>query len=949
MDYDFDDIDDDELMKVLDESEKNLAQPCHSTSTKIPANVPYLSKPTEEALQVLRQYFGHNDFRSSQWEIIRSVLYDKRDQLVIMATGCGKSLCYQFPSLLSPAITFVISPLISLMEDQVRALNVVGIDSCLLGSAQRDKSTYLKVKEGKFKIVYITPEYAETETGHDLIQTISSTLGVAVIAVDEAHCISQWGHDFRSSYRKMGDLRKKFSSIPFMAMTATATPTVRDDIVKNLKLSNPAITCTTFDRPNLYLEVFRKEGGVFGDLKRFMKFSDDGKAHFNGSTIIYCPTRKQTEEVCMLLENAHVIVEMYHAGLNPTLKTMAHKKFSNDECEVIVATVAFGMGIDKPDVRRVIHYGASKDIESYYQEIGRAGRDGLPSTCSILYNNRDFLLNNFLLKDVKNEKFREYKASMQKKMQDYLTTSKCRRQFLLSHFEGGHTVAETQGNTFNPNCCDNCKREYENANKVANQVNNRLVSIPSSASAKDFEKQALICLSIVQALKGRYGANLIVQAIQGSHNKKVPASVYTHKYFGKGSDISDKWWKAFVPALVTEGLLKQVTSTEHYGCTLSLSDKGRLFLMSREGNKSRPFPMQPTNEMLQVEADLEARLASRENVRIERTKSSASSNIEKRILPARKVREYISLNDSASTANETSAFIGNTDLERQLLAQLTAKRSVLSRDAEIPPYMVATNRALLELAQIRPATLTGLARVEDFPQARVDRFGRAFLQTVDQFCKEHTQLKRDNFGKEDATPNMKQLPPEDQLKLLHLSLTIQESYKMMVLLKLSLSDIATNRQLADSTIGSHIGEAIKVGLPVNLDSLQITKEIRDKVLRAIRGSELCSDISRISPIKELLGNDVSWVQLKICLGLLEYEYGLSKTLEEYPMKKNLTETEPAQSSKETKIDKNLPASSISNEKNNSEPISFPPKRKIPEWLSQSSFAETKKPKSSVFK
>ncbi|GFQ76564.1 werner syndrome ATP-dependent helicase homolog, partial [Trichonephila clavata] len=352
--------------------------------------------PADDHFRILKQFFGHASFRPMQWKIIHTVVNEHKDVSAVMATGYGKSLCYQYPAVYTNKPVVVISPLISLMEDQVMALSVANIGACYLGSSQNQMG---KVKEellqGKYKVVYMTPEFAEG--AEFLLKNLDSKIGIVLFAIDEAHCVSHWGHDFRASYRKLGKLRSNFSHVPFIAVTATATPTVLNDICSSLKLKNPVKVCSSFDRPNLYLEVCMKSGSAENDLLRVM-CKKDGKPGFSGPTIIYCPTRNSTEDVYKKLLDMKVSCQIYHAGMTPEQRKKAHREFVHDKVEVVVATVAFGMGIDKPDVRHVIHYGAPKDIESYYQEIGRAGRDGSPSICQVFYAMQILSLQNFFLK-----------------------------------------------------------------------------------------------------------------------------------------------------------------------------------------------------------------------------------------------------------------------------------------------------------------------------------------------------------------------------------------------------------------------------------------------------------------------------------------------------------------------------------------------------------------------
>lgn len=370
---------DDDILSVMEALEEQNSMAL-TPDTHIPP-------PQQAHLDCLKNFFGHTNFRPNQWQIIQSVMEERRDNCIVMATGYGKSLCYQFPAVYLNGITVVVSPLISLMEDQVLALTTANISACLLGTAQTNKKIESEIHNSKYRVVYMSPEYISAG-GLDMLHRMGTA--ISLIAIDEAHCVSQWGHDFRTSYRLLGNIRDKLPTIPFLAMTATATKRVRADISTNLRLRQPQILCTGFDRPNLEFIVRRKSKSIWQDLRKFL-VSDA-----RGSIIVYVLTRKSSETIAELFKSNGVRCEAYHAGLNLKKRKEIHENFVRDKLQIVIATVAFGMGIDKPDVRFVIHYGASKDIESYYQEVGRAGRDGQPSKCIMFYSPADFIFHETL-------------------------------------------------------------------------------------------------------------------------------------------------------------------------------------------------------------------------------------------------------------------------------------------------------------------------------------------------------------------------------------------------------------------------------------------------------------------------------------------------------------------------------------------------------------------------
>ena len=403
--------------------------------------------------EVLKEYFGYSTFRKGQEEIIDNILKG-RDILAIMPTGAGKSLCYQVPALMLKGMTIVISPLISLMKDQVNALNDSGIKAVYLNSSMTF-SEYQKAlrlaSQGYFKIIYVAPERLES---HDIMNIIAFN-EVSMITIDEAHCVSQWGHDFRPSYLKIVDFVSKFKRRPIISsFTATATSKVKQDISNILKLNNPYIITTGFDRKNLYFEVQHPKDKFSALLKIVQR--NKGKCG-----IVYCGTRKNVEEVCQKLQDEGFNALRYHAGLTNQERLYSQNCFIYDKCDIIVATNAFGMGIDKSNVSYVVHYNMPKNIESYYQEAGRAGRDGEPAECILLYSASDVSLNRFLIEQSENDeippdvmaKIKNQERELLKYMTFYCTITTCLRSYILKYF----------GDKGMTSCliCSNCLSNYE--------------------------------------------------------------------------------------------------------------------------------------------------------------------------------------------------------------------------------------------------------------------------------------------------------------------------------------------------------------------------------------------------------------------------------------------------------------------------------------------------------
>ncbi len=378
----------------------------------------------------LKQYFGYDTFRPLQQEIIQSVL-DKHDCVVLMPTGGGKSLCFQLPALLQNGLTVVISPLISLMKDQVDALTGNGINAAMINSSmEREEidAVIEKTRHGVIKILYIAPERLAMSSFEALLHT----LPLRLFAIDEAHCISEWGHDFRPEYRNLKYLRSKFPNIPIIALTATATKKVQADIVQQLGLPTPKIFTSSFNRPNLRYEVLPKKDS-------FKTISSLIASHPDQSVIIYCFSRKDTESIAEKLKAIGYNAGTYHAGLSTDKRRTNQERFIRDEIQIMVATIAFGMGIDKPDVRLVIHHSLPKSIEGYYQETGRAGRDGLPARCVLLYSAADKFKHDFFIRQLADS---EEKAHVQHNLHqsvEYGTLHNCRRKFLLQYFNEDFT------------------------------------------------------------------------------------------------------------------------------------------------------------------------------------------------------------------------------------------------------------------------------------------------------------------------------------------------------------------------------------------------------------------------------------------------------------------------------------------------------------------------------
>lgn len=450
-------------------------------------------KKQQDKYDILKTYYGYDTFRDGQEELIDCLL-NGQDVCGIMPTGAGKSVCYQVPALLLPHVTLVVSPLISLMKDQVRALNQMGVHAAYLNSSlswNQYKKALAYAKEGRYKIIYVAPERLLTE---DFLEFAAST-PISLLAVDEAHCVSQWGQDFRPSYLKIPEFVRTLPIRPVIgAFTATATREVREDIIRMLELSDPHVAVTGFDRKNLYFEVRH-------DKDKYRSIRDYLLAHPDSSGVIYCATRKNVEEVCDRLLADGFRATRYHAGLSDEERRANQEAFTYDDAPIMVATNAFGMGIDKSNVRFVLHYNMPKNMESYYQEAGRAGRDGEPSECILYYEPRDVRTNRLFIEngeenselDEETRKIvKERDLERLKQMTFYCFTSECLRQYILNYF--GEKSSSYCGN------CLNCQTQFEEV---------------------DITLEANTILRCLDALDWNYGAAMVIDIVHGGKSQKI--------------------------------------------------------------------------------------------------------------------------------------------------------------------------------------------------------------------------------------------------------------------------------------------------------------------------------------------------------------------------------------------------------------------------------------------
>lgn len=499
---------------------------------------------TKCAQEILKDIFGYDSFRPLQLEIIKNLLAGK-DTLAIMPTGGGKSLCYQIPALIFKGITIVVSPLISLMQDQVSSLKENGVPAEFLNSSL-EFSEYLetvkKLKNGEIKIVYVSPEGLASDKMMGIFHECS--MPINCITIDEAHCVSEWGHDFRPDYLSISNVRKHFPNAVCLALTATATASVQQDIIKNLQLYRPTVFSASFNRKNIFLEVKPKKNALSQVIECIEKHKDE-------SGIIYCFSRKSVDELTMKLHNEGYSVLNYHAGLSDIQRTKNQNLFIKDKVRIIVATVAFGMGINKPNVRFVIHYDMAKSLEEYYQEIGRAGRDGLESHALLLYSPGDIHKIRFFFNEAADP---EKSERLLQGMINYAKARTCRRRALLSYFGENFSGADTSADE----CCDIC---------AAGPVNLTDVTIPSQK-----------LMSCIFRLKQHYGAAYVIDVLLGSKQKRIMENHHNElSTWGIGKELEKSDWFELTDLLIETGYILKVGEYN----VLAVSKMGALALTNR--------------------------------------------------------------------------------------------------------------------------------------------------------------------------------------------------------------------------------------------------------------------------------------------------------------------------------------------------------------------------------
>lgn len=609
----------------------------------------------EEALKAL---FGYGAFRPGQKEVIDNIL-SGRDVFAVMPTGAGKSVCYQIPAMMLPGITIVISPLISLMQDQVKALNEAGIPAAFINSSLSENMFYETVnraRRGVYKIIYVAPERLVTDSFLELAHSIE----ISMITVDEAHCISQWGQDFRPSYMKIVEFVRLLDRRPIIsAFTATATENVRDDIVCTLGLVNPYTLVTGFDRENLFFQVEKPK-------KKEQYILDYIAEHEGDSGIIYCATRKNVDNLYDLLKSRGISVAKYHAGMSAEERKRMQDDFVFDYISIVVATNAFGMGIDKSNVRFVIHYNMPQSMENYYQEAGRAGRDGLDSKCILLFSPQDIVINRFLLErkemsdldETDKQTIRERDSKRLQVMEKYCYTTECLRNYILKYF--GENPDKPCGD------CGNCLYEFETL---------------------DMTDEAKKIINCVYEANGRYGRNIIIDTVSGAKTARLEEiGAAKYKSYGVLASSNKNLLRRLVEQLVLEGYL---TVGDYQ--VLKMGDISRL--------------------------------------------RNPDTHVLVKITDDDKLPERTAASNKKAKATDVLTSAGY-----ELFDRLRELRLELAREENLPPYIIFSDKTLIDMAAKVPASKSEMLNVSGVGENKFSKYGEKFLSVVEKCAGEYPEL-----------------------------------------------------------------------------------------------------------------------------------------------------------------------------------------------------------------
>lgn len=499
--------------------------------------------------KILQKYWNYQAVKPEQYTIISNVLNGK-DVCAILATGFGKSICYQLPTLISKKCVIVVSPLIALMHEQGEEMKNKNIPVCVFNSVTKTKEKeQIKtgLTKGEYRLIYMTPEYLIKS--EDFLKKLVEIDNLAMVCIDEAHAVSTWGLDFRPSYTKLNVIREWIPEIPILTLTATASTKVKEDIIKILCLESPFEVIGSFDRPNLSIKVFPRSDDIMFNLSSLLN------TYKNEYIIIYCKTRDETDKLAETINDFGIKCESYHAGITDKKRNEIQQGFIDGNYKCIVATIAFGMGINIPNVRLVIHYNCPKNMESYYQEIGRAGRDGKPSDCYLFYSKKDFIVNRLFLKEIKDDIYRNYQENQIKLIEKYVYSTECRRKLLLINF--GQKIESCIN-------CDNCLKRICYAK---NELKEDLT---------DYTKEIYILSSLLNKINDKFGAGTAVNILIGKESK-VKQFMTNYEEFGSGITFgNENFWKELIRLMITNDYLTETQVKGCFGSTLSITNKGKI-------------------------------------------------------------------------------------------------------------------------------------------------------------------------------------------------------------------------------------------------------------------------------------------------------------------------------------------------------------------------------------
>jgi len=861
----------------------NKVLPKITLKRKIQANVQANvdpDQPNQNELRVLKEHFGFNSFRSGQWRIMKTLLREKRDVCGILATGQGKSLCYQFPAVLSQKTVLVVSPLISLMDDQKMSLQAKKIPCEVLNGNTRNRGEAMDlVIKGVYRVVYTTPEFIVNNFG--MLNLMNSNSTLELIAIDEAHCISQWGHDFRPSYRKLTCLREHLpENIPILALTATATPTITKDICANLNLKNVSVIRASTDRPNLSIWVKKKSsGGSLADLKEVLgkpgginnnnniitvnhekpieskskvfivdsddeeevaaaqarmndgeeeeEFEDEKEIGHGDSVIIYTNSRKDCENIYRDLKRAKYSVDYYHAGLSNNQRSKVHQDFIYDRTPIVVATIAFGMGIDKPSIRKIINWGIPANLETYYQEIGRAGRDGLDSDCYLFYSNGDLFIHKFLISKMEASKqVQEHHLHLMELMRQWATSPVCRQYQLAQYFEkeslmmGTPTLPEEVAKFCDR--CDNCHIYQDKVKENGGEAH--------TEEKVNVGPEVKLMVRLVRTLSTNYGFKNLIGILTGTKAKTFPARLKNCALYGDGDNHSQVYWRALGDMLIDHGYLKYTKVGGLYGNVR----RGR-------GKKAA------INKVFQV-------------VSVGSKKLELDDQGELWVVPNSDLRKCIKSSKGSTTSNNVTPVGG------LLMTKLKEFRAEVSQKMNLPPYLVMGDTVINGLLGLKlPTDISQLAMVNGINTHVLMIHGDQLVELMNYLApkvveKKEKKVSKTQLDEGELTDSTASISGADRLNQ-----SQKVSLALFVNQQLDSKGIAKKRGMVASTIESHLMKIYSC-CP-NLDSSRILDADLLSRINAYLDDHATQKLKEIKDGLKGKGIEASYLQIKVTLAL----------------------------------------------------------------------------------